>query len=120
LEIPVDHQAETGERLPENPKRIWLAPRCNIDERSWCEDNQGCCDDCGEPTVEYQRADLVVAEIASLRAALKPIALMPIWRDTYPDGPDIMDTHLMGITPDQVREARRLCADEQTAGTKNG
>jgi hypothetical protein len=55
----MDHQTEPGEKLAENPKRIWLAPACNVDERTWCEDDMGGCDECGEPTVEYIRADLV-------------------------------------------------------------
>lgn len=57
----MDHQANPGEELAPNPKRIWLAPRCMIDERTWCEDDIGCCDECGEPTVEYVRLDVAVA-----------------------------------------------------------
>ena len=41
-------------RLAKNPDRIWLAPACNIDERTWCEHDPGCCDECGEPSVEYR------------------------------------------------------------------
>ena len=41
-------------RLGKNPDRIWLAPACNIDERTWCEHDPGCCDECGEPSVEYR------------------------------------------------------------------
>lgn len=29
-------------------------------------------------------------EIVGLRAALKPFAAIPIWRDAYPDGPDVI------------------------------
>jgi hypothetical protein len=61
---------EGDDKLADNPKKIWLQPACNMDERAWCEDDIGCCDECGEPTVEYRRADLVGTEIASLRAAL--------------------------------------------------
>ncbi len=57
--MSMEHQAKPGEKLAASPKRIWLAPACNIDERVWCEDDIGCCDECGEPTVEYVRADLV-------------------------------------------------------------
>lgn len=57
----MDHQADLGEELAENPKRIWLAPRCMIDERTWCEDDIGACDECGEPTVEYIRLDVAIA-----------------------------------------------------------
>jgi len=64
----MDHQTEPGEQLAENPKSIWLAPRCNVDERTWREDDIGCCDECGEPTVKYRRADLVDAEIDRLTA----------------------------------------------------
>ena len=41
-------------RLAKNPDRIWLAPACNVDERTWCEHDPGCCDECGEPSVEYR------------------------------------------------------------------
>lgn len=59
--MSLEHQTEPGEKLASNPKRIYLAPACNVDERCWCEDDTGCCDECGEPTVEYIRADLVAA-----------------------------------------------------------
>ena len=55
-------EGATGDRsdaVAENHKSIWLAPVCNIDERTWCEDDPGCCDDCGLPSVKYIRVDLV-------------------------------------------------------------
>lgn len=63
----------------ENFERIWLGPLCYAvsgEERMWCQDNQGGCDECGEPCVEYIRADLVTvkdAEIVRLRASLRGI-----------------------------------------------
>ena len=43
-----------------DPKYIWLSPACTAedDERTWCEDDQGPCDECGLPSVMYIRADL--------------------------------------------------------------
>lgn len=131
--------------LAENHKRIWLAPRCEVDERTWCQDDQGCCDECSEEWIEYVRADITKAEverlvaerraaernyqaahdlqnekIERLRAALKPIAKIHLWRDVYPDGPDIVtDDKLTFVTPDQVREARALCASEQKEDKTN-
>jgi septal ring factor EnvC (AmiA/AmiB activator) len=61
------------EELAENFPRIWLGPRCQTEERSWCEDPQPC-DDCGEQAVEYRRADLVDAEIERLQDDAKMIA----------------------------------------------
>lgn len=50
------------------------------------------------------------AKIAELKAALEPIAKIALWRDTYPDGPDIVtDYKLTFVTPDQVRTARQHC-----------
>lgn len=63
----MDHQANPGEKLADNPKRIWLAPRCMLDERTWCEDDIGCCDECGEPTVEYVRRDIAMAAVDAER-----------------------------------------------------
>lgn len=57
----MDHQALPDDKLPDNPECSWLAPRCNIDERSWCDDDIGCCDECGEPTVKYVRLDVAIA-----------------------------------------------------------
>lgn len=47
--------------LDDDHKSIWLAPRCE-EERTWCQDSRGGCDECGSPEVEYIRADLVEAE----------------------------------------------------------
>jgi hypothetical protein len=45
-----------------DPETIWLQPRCEIEERSWCEDHPGDCTDhgCGLKAVKYVRADLVL------------------------------------------------------------
>lgn len=59
-------------------------------------------------------ADERSRENVGLRAALKPIAKIHLWRDIYTDGPDIVtDYKLTFVTPDQIREARALCASEQ-------
>jgi hypothetical protein len=52
------HDNDTTALAP-NPERIWLEPRCNVDERSWCIEPHPCPDECGEQPVEYIRADLV-------------------------------------------------------------
>lgn len=38
---------------------IYLQPPCDecIDERCWCQDDNGPCDDCGKPWVKYVRAE---------------------------------------------------------------
>lgn len=54
-------EASNTVELHENHERIWLSPRCE-EERTWCEDDIGCCDECGEPTVEYVRADLYASQ----------------------------------------------------------
>jgi hypothetical protein len=60
-------------------------------------------------------ADLVKAEaeVEKLRAALKPLAALKLWRDVYPDaGRDVLvDSYLTPyFTAEDVREARRLIA----------
>lgn len=55
------------------------------------------------PTIEKLEADLERA-----LEALKPLATIPLWRDTYPDGPDILSAR--GCKPyikaSDVRAAR--------------
>lgn len=49
-----------AERDARNPDRIWLQPSCfdGCDEgRCWAEHDLGPCDECGEPCVEYVRAE---------------------------------------------------------------
>lgn len=68
------HGGNEQAREAENFKRIWLSPLCYAEageERSWCQDNQGPCDDCGDPSVEYVRADLAKAERDDLVKALE-------------------------------------------------
>lgn len=69
--MSMEHQLGATEKLPDSPKTIWLAPACNVDERTWCVDDIGACDECSEPSVKYRRADLVDAEIRKLRAAIR-------------------------------------------------
>ena len=45
------------EKLMPAPDRIWLEPDCAVEERCWCEHDNGPCDECGLPWVEYVRAD---------------------------------------------------------------
>ncbi len=53
------------------------------------------------------------AENAELRELVKPIALVPLWRDTYHDGPDVIIGREAGyFNPDQVRKARAILAKE--------
>ena len=56
-------------------ERIWLEPACADDApegRQWCQDNVWgeYCSDCGQPAVEYVRADIVERlrrEVAAFR-----------------------------------------------------
>jgi hypothetical protein len=64
VEFP-DHFA-----LDANHERIWLSAICE-EERTWCQDQRGGCDECGKPEVEYIRADLVEARVASALLALE-------------------------------------------------
>jgi len=61
------------------------------------------------------------ARVAELEALIKPIAAIPLWRDTYPDGPEIGlgkgDAATAIFTVEQVRKARSLLA---TATTTEG
>ena len=51
-------QVTKRESLAKNHKVIWLQPRCCVDERAWCEDDPGPCEDCGMPSIKYVRANL--------------------------------------------------------------
>jgi len=63
-------------------------------------DTQGCADHGGRMSDERDE----------LRAALKPFAQLPLWKDTYPDARvDLIigvGERGMPITPDDVRRAR--------------
>lgn len=65
--------------LDEDHKHIWLSPRCQ-DERTWCQDSVGGCDECGEPEVKYIRADLCNALPSEGLVASEPVGfkLVPI------------------------------------------
>lgn len=58
-----------AERVSDSPKRIYLSPNCGDDDRTWCEDDQGPCDECGAPSVEYVRADIIEAQSKALAEA---------------------------------------------------
>lgn len=65
---------------------IWLSPECNVDERTWCSDDTGCCDDCGLPTVKYLKAtperEAAPDMLAALKAYIaecKDVDADPIW-----------------------------------------
>jgi hypothetical protein len=49
---------------------IWLEPVCATEDRSWCQDDQGPCEDCGLPWRKYVRADVVTELCAALRGVL--------------------------------------------------
>jgi chromosome segregation ATPase len=54
------------------------------------------------------------AENGRLRAALKPLASVALWRDVYPDGPDILNGQVL-VEAKDVRQAREaLGLDEQS------
>lgn len=44
--------------LAEDHKSIWLQPLCCVDERAWCSTDPGPCEDCGMPSIKYERADV--------------------------------------------------------------
>lgn len=88
-------------------KHIWLSPRCG-DERTWCQDDIGPCDECGEPTVEYVRADLYDAAIQALEALTKERdelrgALKPFLGDAT------MELLLWGGMPDDALGTVSVC-----------
>lgn len=57
---------ELRQHLETNHEHVWLSPRCD-DERTWSQDDIGPCDDCGEPTIKYVRADIAEADLLALR-----------------------------------------------------
>lgn len=80
--IPKDETVATADEFPDHfplepdHERIWLSAICE-EERTWCQDRRGGCDECGRPEVEYIRADIVKdkieaaeAEVARMRALL--------------------------------------------------
>lgn len=44
--------------LAKNHDAIWLEPACKTYERSWCNHDEGPCEDCGLSWIKYVRADL--------------------------------------------------------------
>lgn len=44
------------EPLAEDHQIIWLQPLCCVDERAWCQNDPGPCEDCGMPSIKYVRA----------------------------------------------------------------
>jgi hypothetical protein len=61
-----------------DPERIFLSPACDdySDEgRTWCSEDTGKCPDCGDPTVEYIRADICSERIAAAEKAARVGAL---------------------------------------------
>lgn len=93
--------------------------------------------DCAEAFAENERLRVQVHQIAQqrdraeaaeghLRALnaemiplVKMVASIPLWRDTYVDGPDRFVSELIDIaiyfTPDQIRQARSILAKSETA-----
>lgn len=47
------------------------------------------------------------ARIAEATEALRPLATIPLWRDRYPDGPNILCDERLPFTSAQVQAARR-------------
>ena len=65
----------------------------------------------------WSNADLTQKN-ARLRAALKPLAALPLWRDHYSDGPDILNTSATVkyyFTPEHVRAARAAMNEQDAA-----
>lgn len=57
-------------------------------------------------------------ELDAVIEVLQAVAKLDLWRDHYPDGPDIVSDHLLQrwFTPDQVRAARDALARNQDQG----
>lgn len=53
------------------------------------------------------------------RELIKRIAAVAIWRDRYPDGPDIMDEHF-ALTPRDVRACRAFIERTAALGGQHG
>jgi hypothetical protein len=50
--------------MTDSPERVWLSPQCEESQdpgRTWCAVDQGPCDDCASPSVEYVRADVALS-----------------------------------------------------------
>ncbi len=61
---------------------------------------------------DYDETEKLRAENAELRELVKAIAAVPLWRDTYHDGPDVIigGREAGYFNPDQVRKARAILA----------
>ncbi len=61
-EIQLEARDDVYLKRPD-PKRIWLQPRCEMENRCWCQDHPGDCEDdgCGMKAVEYVRLDVAIA-----------------------------------------------------------
>lgn len=74
----------TERPLAQNYEAIWLEPVCAINERQWCSDDAGPCEDCGLPWIKYVRVDLcdsnqaeikrLQERVRELKEALRPFA----------------------------------------------
>lgn len=62
-----------------------------------------------------RKIEALVVERERLRAALKPLAAVGLWRDVYPDGPDVLCNKSLQrlFTPDDIRAARALSGHQQ-------
>lgn len=65
-----------------------------------------------EPSTCKDSLHVQPPEPDAVREALQAVAKLDLWRDHYPDGPDIVSDHLLQrwFTPDQVRAARAALA----------
>jgi hypothetical protein len=61
--------------------------------------------------------DAMAKERDRLREALEPLAKIGLWRDHYSDGPERLTNQSLGrlFTVEQVREARKLTAYQQSS-----
>lgn len=73
------------------------------------------CSNCGT-LLQTTNADPLDAEIERLRSALKPLAAIPLWSDSYPDCDsdfiEVDNLHLH-FTVEQIKAARAARANEQ-------
>jgi len=105
-------------------------PFCDgVEDLCWSEDpatGQVCdvvCEQCtaSAPFRQWQ-GRTIQPTVRMDREAIRPFAKISLWRDTYPDGPDVLtDYRLQGyFTPDQVRAARAFVNDERPKHCPNG
>ena len=127
LKAPPPPMNSSSPQVSEDHARIYLQPRCCVDEnegRQWCQDNVWPNDsECEETGVEYVRADLMQSArtpsdqgVGEAEREVVARAIDPIWMNP-PTGPHVLDNY-----PDQANNYRtkaREAADRVLAIAQN-